>query len=86
MSSSSEPLRAGGAQSAPNHHPIQHYQGAVPSETGGVAKSYTEEERDKIQRLLQTRLPADEMAHRVGPGNTKLNYLESWKSIEMANG
>ena len=56
-------------------------------EPGGRADSskYTEEERDKIQRLLQQRLPADEMAQRAGPGNQKLTYIESWKSIEMAN-
>jgi DNA repair and recombination protein RAD52 len=66
--------------------PKQVYQGAAANEAAGSSgQTYTEEERDKIQRLLQQRLPADEMAQRAGPGNQKLTYIESWKSIEMAN-
>lgn len=50
-----------------------------------TAGQFSNDERSRIQSLLQTRLPADQMAQRTGPGNQKLTYVESWRSIELAN-
>lgn len=42
-------------------------------------------EHEEQQQLMNTPLPASVMASRAGPGGTKLDYIEGFKAIYIAN-
>ena len=45
-----------------------------------------EDDSDRKQRLLETRLEKDEIATRAGAGSKPIPYMESWRVIEKVRG
>jgi len=48
-------------------------------------RAFSTEEQEHVGDLLERRLAGEHLAQRVGSGNTKFTYVESWKAIELAN-
>ena len=48
-------------------------------------QEYTIEEHLKISNLLQKSLGPEFISSRPGPSNSKINYIEGWKSTNLAN-
>jgi len=54
-----------------------------PSEN--IRFQYSQDEQDRLNRVLAEKLPANCVAVRPGPGRTNVAYIESHRVIEMAN-
>ncbi|OBA14523.1 uncharacterized protein OGAPODRAFT_50820, partial [Ogataea polymorpha] len=46
---------------------------------------YTPEELERLKTALDRKLGPEFISIRSGPGQTKVNYLEGWKAINLAN-
>lgn len=62
------------------------YPGQVDRPNSFTGMSAAAEARNaKLQQILNKTLGADQIASRAGGGGSKLNYLEGWRAINLAN-
>ncbi|KAG7819931.1 hypothetical protein KL909_004680 [Ogataea angusta] len=55
------------------------------SESAPVTIPYTPEELERLKTALDRKLGPEFISIRSGPGQSKVNYLEGWKAINLAN-
>lgn len=70
-------------ETAPTPPPPQGHVNRPNSFTG--MSDPVKERNEKLQQILNKTLGADYIASRQGGGGSKLNYLEGWRAINLAN-
>lgn len=58
---------------------------AVPEAPAFGEGTYTPDEQQRIQELLNSKLGREHLATRQGPGGSKLTYVEGNVALELAN-
>ncbi|ODV87805.1 hypothetical protein CANARDRAFT_26010 [[Candida] arabinofermentans NRRL YB-2248] len=64
---------------------MQNHRGQQPPPVAPTTFRYSKEEVDSMRVALEKKLGPEYISNRKGPGYNKINYLEGWKAINLAN-
>jgi len=85
MDSSSQICKLESSQSTPCPSPTKKKTETAEKSSHFGGCTWDDDNQRQISFLLQKKLGKDNLASRVGAGNAKFTYIESWRSIQLAN-
>ena len=77
------PFRPDESRARRLNQPLEQH--ANPINPSNFAREYTEQEHKDIQTKLNKSLGPEFISYRDGPGGTRVQYIEGWKILNLAN-